>query len=196
MPPKQKISKDTLLAYAFTIAEESGISSVTSRSVAKKAGCSIQPVFSHFPTMEDLRQATFDYACEVFKEETMPYEQYPDFLSKLTMWVVDLARHRPNLYRLVYLSDAFHNNQLSDAIMGFQINEKALQKMTERYELPSATCQDILQRTFLLLYGAATMVCVNHANLSNEQIASMIKQSVSDMVQSAKQINGGSEEFK
>lgn len=194
MPPKQKISKDLLLAHAFAIAEESGINSVTSRSVAKRVGCSIRPVFSHFATMEELRQATFDYTCDVFEKETQAYEQYPDFSSRVTMWVINLARHRPNLYRLVYLSDTFRNKELPDAITGFQVNEKILQKMVGQYELPRDTCNDILQRTFLLLYGAATMVCVNHAALSNEQIASMINQSVSDMVQSAKCANGENEE--
>lgn len=62
MPPRQKITKEILLDHAFQIAESKGISAVTSRSVAKSVGCSIQPVFSQFPTMEDLRQATFEYA--------------------------------------------------------------------------------------------------------------------------------------
>ena len=52
MPPKQKITKEELLECAARIAEENGILAVTSRSVAKEAGCSIQPVFSQFPTMD------------------------------------------------------------------------------------------------------------------------------------------------
>ena len=59
MPPKQKITEEILLSHAFQIAKEQGIDAVTSRSVAKSVGCSIQLVFSHFPTMEELRQATF-----------------------------------------------------------------------------------------------------------------------------------------
>ena len=50
MPPKQRITKEILLEHAFKIAESHGIASVTSRSVAKAVGCSIQPVFTQFPT--------------------------------------------------------------------------------------------------------------------------------------------------
>ena len=84
MPPKQKIKKADLLEHAFKIAEEKGIDAVTSRSVAKSAGCSIQPVFSHFPTMEELRQATFDYACNKFVLEILAFEKLPDFLPRTT----------------------------------------------------------------------------------------------------------------
>jgi AcrR family transcriptional regulator len=59
MARKQSITKESLLDHAFKIAEEQGILAVTSRSVAQAAGCSIQPVFSHFPTMEELRKQTF-----------------------------------------------------------------------------------------------------------------------------------------
>lgn len=42
MPPRQRITKEILLDHAFQIAENKGISAVTSRSVAKSVGCSIE----------------------------------------------------------------------------------------------------------------------------------------------------------
>lgn len=71
MAPKQKITREQLLEVAFDITRKEGFSAVTARSVAKAAGCSIQPVFSQFDTMEALRTATFDYACEHFMNEIM-----------------------------------------------------------------------------------------------------------------------------
>lgn len=69
LAPKQKITREQLLESAFDITRKEGFSAVTARSVAKAAGCSIQPVFSQFDTMEALRTATFDYACEHFMNE-------------------------------------------------------------------------------------------------------------------------------
>lgn len=186
MPPKQKISKEDLLAQAFRIAEEQGIAAVTSRSVAKAAGCSIQPVFSHFPTMEGLRQATFDYACDLFVAEILSFSNEPDFLPRTTKWVLDLARNRPNLYHLIYLSDSFQGNSLLDVMMDFESNQKMIVKMTELYQLDREACQDILLRSFLLLMGICTMICVDHMDLSDKQVAEMMKQTVADMVRGVK----------
>lgn len=186
MPPKQKITKEMLLEHAFMIAENQGIMAVTSRSVAKSVGCSIQPVFSQFPTMEDLRQATFDYACNVFVKEILAFEQQPDFFPQVTKWVLDLAKNRPNLFRLLYLSDEFKGNNFLDVMMTFESNQKMISKMAELYCLDENICKDILLRSCLFLLGIGTMVCVNHMEFSNEQLADMMKQTVSDMVMGAK----------
>lgn len=186
MPPKQKITKDMLLEHAFQIADEQGIMAVTSRSVAKSVGCSIQPVFSQFPTMEELRQATFDYACNLFVNEVLAFEHQPDFFSQVTRWVLDLARNRPNLFRLLYLSDGFKGDSFLEVMMGFESNKKMVSTMTELYRLDENTCKGILLRSCLFLIGISTMICVNSIDFSNEQVAEMMKQTVSDMVNGAK----------
>lgn len=186
MPPKQKIKIETLLEHAFKIAEEQGIDAVTSRSVAKSVGCSIQPVFSHFPTMEELRQATFDYAGEKFVQEILAFENSPDFLPRTTKWVLDLARNKPNLYHMLYLSNGFQGNNLLDIMMNFESNKKMIEKMMELYQINADACKDILLRSFLFMMGIGTMICVNHMDFSDEQVAAMMRQTVADMVQGAK----------
>lgn len=186
MPPKQRITKDMILEQAFKIAEAQGIMAVTSRSVAKELGCSIQPVFSQFPTMEELRQATFDHACGVFVKEVLAFEERPDFFMQVTKWVTDLARNRPNLFRLLYLSDGFAVSDPLEVMMGFESNRRMIAKMTELYGLDENMCRDILLRGCLFLMGISTMICVNHMDISDEQVAAMMKQTVSDMVMGAR----------
>ncbi len=186
MPPKQKITKEILLEHAFQIAESKGISTVTSRSVAKSVGCSIQPVFSQFPTMDELRQATFDYACSKFVDEVLAFENQPDFFAKVVSWTIDLARNRPHLYRLLYLSGGFRGETLMETMMTYESNKKIIMKMVELYRLNAESCKDILVRSCLFLLGIGTMVCENNFSYTDEQIFQMVKQTVADMVQGAK----------
>lgn len=189
MPPKQKISKELLLKHAFQIAEEQGIAAVTSRSVAKSIGCSIQPVFSQFPTMEALRQATFKYACDTCVKQILALEAEPDFLPRTTNWVIDLAKNKPNLFKLIYLSSGFQENSLLHVMMDFESNKRLVLKMSELYQLEEDTCKEILLRSCLFLIGIGTMICVNHIKFSDKQITNMMKQTVADMVQGAKRGN-------
>lgn len=186
MPPKVKITKETLLECAYRIAEQEGIASVTSRTVAKMAGCSIQPVFSHFPTMEELRQATFDYVCRKFVGEVMSDETDPHFLSNTVQWTVDLARNRPNLYRLLYLSGGLYGRSMTEAMMNYESNGRMIQKMVELYDLDSAKCEDILMRSCLFLCGICTMICENKIPFSDEQVSDLMVRTVTEMVQGAK----------
>lgn len=186
MPPRQRITKEILLEHAFQIAESKGISAVTSRSVAKSAGCSIQPVFSQFPTMDELRQATFDYACSKFVGEVLAFENQPDFMTKVVLWTIDLARNKPHLYRLLYFSGGFQGETLMESMMTYESNQKMIEKMAGSYELDVESCRDILMRSCLFLLGIGTMICENHFTYSDEQIFQMMKQTVADMVQGAK----------
>jgi len=189
MPPKQKITKDDLLEYAARIAEKDGIASVTSRSVAKEAGCSIQPVFSQFPTMENLRQETFDYVCKKSVQEVLSLSKYPDYFARTSKWVIDLARNKPNIFRLIYLSGGFRGNKLLDVMADYENNRDMLSKMTEVYQLDYEVCRDILMRSLLLLIGIGTMICDGRMDFSDEQVTTMMKQTVSDMVLGAKTAN-------
>lgn len=186
MPPRQRITKELLLEHAFQIAESKGICAVTSRSVAELAGCSIQPVFSHFSTMEELRQATFDYACSKFVDEVLAFENQPDFFAKVVSWTIDLARNRPYLYRLVYLSGGFRGENLMESMLAYESNQRMIAKMTERYGLDVEKCRDILMRSCFFVLGIVTMICENHFSYTDEQIFQMVKQTVADMVQGAK----------
>lgn len=189
MPPKQRITKDMILEHSLMIAEKEGLIAVTSRSVAKSLGCSVQPVFSQFPTMEDLRHETFVYACSLFVQEILAFEQQSDFFPQVTKWVINLARKKPNLFRLLYLSDEFEGNSFLDMMMSFESNQKIILKMTELYSLDESICKDILLRCCLFLIGTGTMICVNHMDFSDAQVADMMKRTVTDMINGAKGVN-------
>ena len=183
VPPARKISKEVLLSCAYRIAEAQGISAVTSRSVAGLAGCSIQPVFSHFPTMEDLRQETFSYACQRFLQEILPFRKKPDFPALVSQWTLDLARHRPNLYKLLYLSDGFSKGSMEDMMMGFESNRQMAASLSAAYGLSEQDCQAILVRSCLLLSGICTMICINHMEISDREALTMVSETVEDMIE-------------
>ena len=82
MPPRQKITRGMILDAALTLTREEGVGAVNARSVAKALGCSTQPVFSQFATMEALRRATFDHAGRVIMEKILQYQDRPDFLQR------------------------------------------------------------------------------------------------------------------
>lgn len=188
MPPKQKITKETLLSHALTIAKEQGVSAVTSRSVARSIGCSIQPVFSHFPTMEELRQATFEYACNEQMKEILEFQNEPDFITRTNIWLLDLARNESKLFDLLYLSDSFHSVNLWDVMMEWDCNQKMISAMEQRYQLTKTEGKDIFLRGFFMLFGIATMIAKDKIDMSNEQAMDMVKRTVVQMV-TAK--NGG-----
>lgn len=187
MPPIQRIKKEDLLACAYRIAEEKGIMTVTSRSVAELAGCSIQPVFSHFPTMEELRKATFDYACHKLMDEILEHQEEPDFLQFTNRWVLALARKRPNLFELLYLSNSFSQSGLWETMMEWDCNRKAITAFSKHCNMAQEEAEELFLRCFYLLLGVATMIYANQIDLSDEEALSMVQRTVTESLEARKQ---------
>jgi len=61
MPPNYKVTREEIMAAALKILEEQGKNSITSREIALELGVSTRPIYSFFPSMDDLlKELTYD----------------------------------------------------------------------------------------------------------------------------------------
>ena len=52
MPNTTKIQRDDIIKVSIDIVRESGMDKINARSIAKILNCSTQPIYYHFPTIE------------------------------------------------------------------------------------------------------------------------------------------------
>lgn len=62
MPAAKRFSKDEIIDAAVEVLRDGGFSSVNARSVAKKLGCSTQPIYFSFANMDELKAALTERA--------------------------------------------------------------------------------------------------------------------------------------
>ena len=55
MPAVKKVSREEIIDAAVDVLRDGGFSSVNARSVAKKLGCSTQPIYFSFKNMDELK---------------------------------------------------------------------------------------------------------------------------------------------
>ena len=66
--PKQTVDREQIIAAALEMTRESGFESVNARSVAKRTGYSVQPIYSCFGSMDELREAVNGAAMGFYNE--------------------------------------------------------------------------------------------------------------------------------
>lgn len=107
MPPKVKITKENIIETAMDITREQGAQAVNARTVAAVLGCSTQPIFSNFATMEDLRFAVVaeaDKLCSEYMRREMERGDYPPYKAS-GMAYIRFAKEEKELFRLLYMRD-------------------------------------------------------------------------------------------
>ena len=68
MAPKNKFTKEQIVAAALNVVREGGISSLTAKTLAEKLGTSTRPIFTAFATMDNLKNEMRSAAENTYKE--------------------------------------------------------------------------------------------------------------------------------
>ena len=106
MPPKVKITRDDIINAATVIVRTQGESTLNARGIAAVLGCSTQPVFSNFKSMDEVRSEIIIKAEEIYDEfnkNEIAKSEFPPYKAA-AMAYIRFAKVENNLFKLLFLS--------------------------------------------------------------------------------------------
>ena len=107
MPPKVRITKEAIIETAVSLVRTQGADALNARAIALELGCSTQPIFSNFTTMDALRHAVVA-AAEMLSQEYIDREtaraEYPPYKAS-GMAYIRFAKEEKELFKLLYMRD-------------------------------------------------------------------------------------------
>ena len=183
MPPRITTSKEMIIEAGYGIADEEGIDQVNCRAIAKKLGCSTQPVFSRFPNMDELKEEVFKYACDRLEKSISDRIENSTESSILDISVTvlaDLARNHKNLYKLIYLSDYRSEKSFLEEQEKYMTNRLIQNELIDRYNIDSERVEGVFERSSLLVHGICTVIATTAMNYSNEQVLKIVNDELAD----------------
>ena len=104
MAPKNKFTKEEMVAAALRVVRAKGADGLTAKTIADELGTSTQPIFTAFGSMGGIRQAVYAAAVRVYDDYTkIGLQEKIPFLGVGTQYI-RFAREEPELYRLLFLT--------------------------------------------------------------------------------------------
>lgn len=101
-----KISEDAILDAALELVRAGGPEALNARALARALGCSTQPIFRVFSSMEALRRAVLERAHALYRrrveEASGPGSPYPPYKAR-GMAYIAFAGDEPQLFRLLFM---------------------------------------------------------------------------------------------
>jgi len=171
MPPKIKVTKKDIIDTAVSLIRKSGKSSVNARSIASSLGCSTQPVFSNFATMDELYEELTAAAYELYfgylKAETKS-EKYPRYKS-FGMAYIRFAREESELFKFLFMCDRKEKSFIptTDFEASVEMIMKANSISRERAELMHL-------EMWTCVHGIGTMLATSFLELDWELISNIL----------------------
>ena len=107
MPAVKKVSREEIVEAALEVVRDGGFSAVNARSVAKKLGCSTQPIYFSFRNMDELKAALIERAAQMHEQRVRDslraHEGNDSRYSSYGMGFVQFAAEEKQLFRWLYL---------------------------------------------------------------------------------------------
>lgn len=114
MPAKKQITKQQIFDAALDMLSMHGSASLNARALAKKLGCSTQPIYLAYSGMNEL-SAELLVACKNVLGEYLAQEKRDGIFLSQFVGYVRFAYEKPNLFKFVYFDNKYANTEADRA---------------------------------------------------------------------------------
>ena len=172
MPPSSKIKRENILAAAVELTRQSGAAALNARALAQYLGCSTQPIFSNYGSMEALKVEVIRYAGETygrFVAEDMASGKYPPYKASGMAYIRFAAEER-ELFKLLYMRDRTgesrteEQKQMEPVYAAIQAGTGLSKEEAMLFHLEMWSC----------VHGIATMVATSYQLWDRELISRVL----------------------
>jgi len=171
MSPKVKITREEIVNAALEMIRQGGEATVNARSIAAALGCSTQPVFSNFATMEDLRVAMTAAAYQRylgFIQSEVESGKYPPYKAS-GMAYIRFAREERELFKLLFMRDRTYED--TSPTLDF---EEAVQMLASANGVTVEAARLLHLEMWACVHGIGAMLATSFLPLDEELISRML----------------------
>ena len=182
MPPKIKITKGDIIKTAVDIVRKDGADALNARIIASILGCSTQPIFSNFSTMDELRFAVVEKADILYQEyaqREIENGKYPTYKAN-GMAYIRFAKEEKELFKLLFMRDR-SRERIED---GREELRPIIEIIMKNLGISEDEAYILHLEMWLYVHGIATMVATSYLDWDME----FISRSVSDAYSGLKQL--------
>lgn len=173
MAPKNKFTREEMVAAAVQVVRKNGVASLTAKSLAEEIGISTQPVFTCFGTMDTAKAEVYAAAERLFYDYlTEGLKEKLSFLG-FGMQYIRFVREEPNLYRLLFLMRQDDLGIGAFATMQ-HMQELVLPSLAETYYISEQEADRYFRDLWLVVYSLSTLIVTGDCPYSDREIGQIL----------------------
>ena len=164
MPAIKKASREEILRAAEAVLRDGGFSAINARSVAKKLGCSTQPIYASFKNMEELKAALTERAIALHTRRVRDSLQ-AHAGNDSRVGFVRFAAEEKQLFRWLYLEGKQQGPYQKDVLFS-----EVIAVIEEEFGYSEAVARRFHQDMIYFTYGLAILANTDHLHLSETEL--------------------------
>ena len=183
IPPEIKITEEEIMKAALQLVREKGIEGLNARELAKELGSSVHPIFRTYQSMEGLKAAVYQKVESIYNERMISAgEQTKDGFLGMGLAYIEFAKDEKNLFKLLFMSDAFREQSIMDIAGSTEGDEEILEMLQQRTGLSLKAAQELYTGIWITVHGIASMFATNNCRFSDEENRRILNNSFMGLV--------------
>ena len=167
--PKQKIMQEEILKAAFSLVREEGFEKANARSIASRIGCSVQPIYSCFGSMETLMDRLYGRARQYLDWYIEANADKRRYFVSIGKCHVSFAREEKHLFRFLFLSPYQRAESFRDFYEKYA-RADVTQSIQDSLRLTRPDAEELYLHMMIYTHGIACLIAADAAELSLEEI--------------------------
>ena len=169
VPAARKVSRDEIIDAAVEVLRDGGFSAVNARSVARKIGCSTQPIYFSFQSMDELKAALSERTIRMHtrrvRDSLRAHEGNDSRYSSYGMGFVRFAAEEKQLFRWLYLKGKQLGPYQNDVLL-----PEVIAVIVEEFGYTENIARRFHQDMIYFSYGLAILANTDHLHLTETEL--------------------------
>ena len=173
MPPRPKFTREELIQAALELAREGGLEAIVARNLGKKMNTAPSTIFTHFSSVEEIRQAVMDMAREIYNGYVEEGLSMVPPMKGFGVQYIRFAMEESNLYSALFMSkrDDF---KYVDFIINEGHYERIITAAEKDFSLNREQAEFVYHNMWAYAHGIAAMCATGVCQFSIEEISQML----------------------
>lgn len=181
-----KITKEMLISAGTALVLREGLSALNIRSIANELGCSIQPIFKNFGSMENLRAAILDAIGDRYAEFLDRYVDKAEHLFTISLAHILLAKEERHIFGAMFLTNEFGVRTV-DGIVSASWNRETIENTAAQFGLSIRQAEDVYRDVRFYTFGIAREVYAGSVILERNEAETLLRGAMDSFCRTAKE---------
>ena len=173
MSARRKIQKEDIIQESVSIVAKEGINALNARKIAKKLGCSTQPLFYIYENMDDLKKDVIDEIVKIFDREVLKSETGQLEYKDIGINYIRFAKEEHELFKIMF------NRKINEGAFDFidltGSSSQIFETISKQTGLSLENAKQFHLRMWLYVNGIASLAANQTVEFNDGEIAELLK---------------------
>lgn len=184
MPRKTKFQKEEIINSAYEIVMEQGFDQLNARKIAKRLGCSVQPIFHNFSSMEELMSEVHDKIYQTYVSYMSVDLREEKAYKKMGMSYIQFAKDYPQFFKILFMHQT--NQKVESFVQKDALHDHIIQAGQQLTHLSYEDQKNFHIKVWIFTHGIACLIASDTVQLNQQEIATLLETTVIEMMNGLK----------